>query len=161
MAVTTVLGFWNSNFLTVGEVGCVRACVRVRACDAPRMDQWQRQQFQKVCLHQGSLRSTEKTQTDEEWMVGQESPGVTASSRSEGHEGFLPWPESSVWSLDSGSIPVRSRDGSSLITDRQGILSRLAEQCSQSDINTLRGRSRVRKMKFLAFLIKNCAIPCT
>ena len=32
MAVTTVLGFWNSNFLTVGEVGCVRACVRACAC---------------------------------------------------------------------------------------------------------------------------------
>jgi len=28
---------------------------------------------------------------------------------------------------DSGSVPVRSRDGSSLITDRQGILSRWAE----------------------------------
>ena len=67
-------------------------------------------------------------------MVGQESPGATASSRSGKHEGFLPRPESSVRSRDLGSVPVRSHDGSSIITDGQSILSRWAEH-SDSVLN--------------------------
>ena len=37
---------------------------------------------------------------NERWAT----PGAKASSRSEGHEGFLPRPESSVWSPNSSSV---------------------------------------------------------
>ena len=58
---------------------------------------------------------------------GPRKPRSYSKQQIGGHEGFLPRPESSVRSRDLGSVPVRSRDGSSLITDRQGILSHWAE----------------------------------
>ena len=101
--------------------------IRHHACHAPRMGQWQKQQFQKVCLHQGSRRSTEKTQTDEEWTVGHPRSYSKQQIGGTWRLFTTAWKQCMVPELKQCSLPVCSRDGSSLITDRQGTLSRWAE----------------------------------
>ena len=70
-------------------------------------------------------------------MVGQESPGVTASSRSEGHEGFLPQPESSVWSSRLRQYALVMVLLSSLIDKSYYIAGPITDICTHSRLQPL------------------------
>jgi len=97
--------------------------IRHHACHALRMDHWQKQQFQKACLHQGLQRSTEKLrQMKNEWWAKKAQELQQAADRRDMKA--LYHSLSAVYiPRDSFSVPVCSCDCSSLITDRQSILS--------------------------------------